>query len=353
MIDKIQEIIDKGGLAYRLPGEKHFVAGKIKKTELFNFSMLNSLPDENIFLVAPFDARQENAWWFNFVEEKFPCCPSTKKTTIKDYKQINSSSTDFNSYSSQFYKMMEHLKSGKLKKIILSRTITKNKNLLPILAQVFFDLCNKHPQAFVYLINSPNTGIWTGVSPETILKKTGDSISTVSLAGTRNKLDSDIKSWSFKELEEQEMVSNYIDDVLKNYNIANYQKEGPEVIKAGNVNHLVTSYSFPFKSIKDSLGEFVFDLYPTPALCGEPKLQALNLISEIEPHRRSYYGGFLGPVNKNNIDLFVNIRCMKVNNKHSTIFVGGGLTLQSDLQNEWDETVLKSKTLLSVIRDKL
>ncbi|MCA1745901.1 MAG: chorismate-binding protein, partial [Bacteroidales bacterium] len=64
------------------------------------------------------------------------------------------------------------------------------------------------------------------------------------------------------------------------------------------------------------------------------------------------YGGFLGPVAQGAIDLYVNIRCMMVAPTHSTIFVGGGLTRQSDLHSEWNETILKSKTLLSVIASR-
>jgi len=48
-------------------------------------------------------------------------------------------------------------------------------------------------------------------------------------------------------------------------------------------------------------------------------------------------------------DLFVNLRCMKILKDKLVLFVGGGLTEQSEPQSEWEETVLKAKTLLSIL----
>ena len=50
------------------------------------------------------------------------------------------------------------------------------------------------------------------------------------------------------------------------------------------------------------------------------------------------------------IDLFVNLRCMKITPGYLSLYVGGGITLDSDASDEWDETRLKAESLLKVMR---
>lgn len=254
---------------------------------------------------------------------------------------------DFAAYSAQFKEMTAALDKGEVQKVILSRTIQVNHALTKEIPEIFTRLLQQYPKAFTYLVASRQTGIWMGASPELLFSRQDGMCTTVSLAGTRPN-DAAESSWTQKEIEEQGLVSNYIDNLLKAFQVDSYQKAGPIIIKAGNLTHLKTTYAFeegPFFK----LAQFVEALHPTPALCGEPKAKAMRLIQQVEKHDRSFYGGFIGPVNRGTINLYVNIRCMKVAPTHSTLFVGGGLTRQSDLQSEWNETILKSKTLLSVL----
>jgi isochorismate synthase len=89
----------------------------------------------------------------------------------------------------------------------------------------------------------------------------------------------------------------------------------------------------------------IFDLHPTPAVCGIPKEKSLELILQTEKHNREFYAGFIGPLDNDNAQLFVNLRCMKLTSKWATYFAGGGLTAQSEAEAEWEETCLKLKTL--------
>ncbi len=96
--------------------------------------------------------------------------------------------------------------------------------------------------------------------------------------------------------------------------------------------------------------EFISALHPTPAVCGLPKERALELIYKTEMHNREYYAGYCGPINyQGKTDLFVNLRCMKILPDKLALYIGGGLTAKSDPEKEWEETVLKANTLLSVI----
>jgi isochorismate synthase len=138
---------------------------------------------------------------------------------------------------------------------------------------------------------------------------------------------------------------------LKNYGINNFNQKGPETVAAGKIAHLRTVFQFPVSEIKNKIGKLVKELHPTPAVCGLPKEKAFDLILTTEKHKRRFYTGFLGPVNQNgNTDLFVNLRCAELGENTMNIYVGGGLTASSVAENEWEETIRKSQTLLAVAK---
>jgi isochorismate synthase len=334
--------------AYRLPKSDDVHLNTIASISPFDLAFLDDKQTSNGFVMYPFDATTEQAWLFSN-HETTVLSQKDKTPDHSNYSSVktNPETHDFHEYSGQFAAMQQALNKGEVEKIILSRALPIHKNLIPALPAIFTHLLVRYPKAFVFMVSTPQTGIWTGASPELLFSGQNGTCTTVALAGTRTH-DAAYKSWTQKEIEEQGLVSNFIDNTLNKFNITGYTKNGPKISRAGNLTHLKTTYNFNSPpSFK--LAQFVKDLHPTPALCGEPKTKAMRLIRAIEKHNRSYYGGFLGPIETNNSQLFVNIRSMKTEAQSSTIFVGGGLTRQSNLHSEWNETILKSQTLLSII----
>ncbi|MDP4184710.1 MAG: chorismate-binding protein, partial [Bacteroidota bacterium] len=81
-----------------------------------------------------------------------------------------------------------------------------------------------------------------------------------------------------------------------------------------------------------------------------PKNKSKEIILQTEKHDREFYSGFLGKIGvEQKTDLFVNLRCMKILPEHFQLFAGGGLTIDSECDKEWEETNQKIQTLLSVI----
>ena len=80
------------------------------------------------------------------------------------------------------------------------------------------------------------------------------------------------------------------------------------------------------------------------------KEDAISFIKQLEPHDRDYYTGFMGPLlHHGETDLFVNLRCMKITPGYISLYVGGGITLESDPADEWNETQLKALSLLKIM----
>jgi isochorismate synthase len=223
--------------------------------------------------------------------------------------------------------------------------------------EVYLQLFQQTPNAFVYLVNLPShkqgfasAGLWMGATPEVLLKSEGKTLETVSLAGTQSRRTDEDYSWHTKEIEEQAFVSRYILDVFYHFNIHPYTTRGPETMVSGKVAHLSTSFQFAAKKLASNLGDFIAELHPTPAVCGYPKNKAAKFIPRIEKHNRRYYTGYLGPWRMNgDVGLFVNLRCMEIIPEQYILYSGGGITSRSVPEDEWEETNKKATTLLSAI----
>ena len=91
-------------------------------------------------------------------------------------------------------------------------------------------------------------------------------------------------------------------------------------------------------------------LHPTPAVCGLPKEEAKQFILDNELYNRDFYTGFLGELNlKGQTNLYVNLRCMQLKDNRISIYVGGGITADSNAENEWEETVIKAKVMKNAL----
>lgn len=246
------------------------------------------------------------------------------------------------------------IQSGSLDKAVLSRIYLAGNNFNLEGPEIFNALLEKNPNAFRYLLNIPNAGTWTGATPEPLLKVHDTVIETVSLAGTQklNGVQVGEVEWHTKEIEEQKIVTAFIENLLDDFGITNYFKNGPDSQQAANLVHLKSTFSFNRTSLKQTLGEFLSALHPTPSVCGLPKDHAFDLIHLLEKHDRAYYTGFLGPLNfSGSSNLFVNLRCLRVLQHEFALFAGAGITSGSDVDNEWEETELKLQTLLSVLNN--
>ena len=267
-------------------------------------------------------------------------------------------------------KGIDHIKNGDFKKVVLARS-EKVQVLDPDPIRVFNQLLARYSHAMVYLWFHPETGVWLGATPETLLKAERNRFNTMALAGTQlYKGETDVE-WETKEVEEQLFVTDYILESLeKLQNVESIKASRPYSARAGNLLHICTDIYGQLKD-PENLKDLVETLHPTPAVCGLPKKKALNFILENEDHSREFYSGYLGEVNfktehKRNsnrrnqenqqfasilkqTELFVNLRCMKLKGGNATIFVGGGITKDSNAGDEWMETVNKSQTMKAVL----
>jgi isochorismate synthase len=331
-----------------MPHEKE--VGFIRsESDVVEIDSLNNLPVKTGFIFFPYTST-------NFCKPLFIEADKHKKMSLEEIQeaslatnQIWDLKTSPNSTSSYKTKKeycknianaVESIKSGELEKVVLSR-LRRIKNTTQNPLQVFHKLCAKYPAAFVSLVYIPGKILWITATPELLVSANDNKIETVSLAGT--KQIGEKESWDKKEIKEQQIVTDYINEILKKH-CSNIDVSGPQEIIAGNIKHLKTSFS---ATLNTSLGNLLSALHPTPAVCGIPLEKAKQLIKETEGYERKYYTGFLGPCNiGERTDLFVNLRCAELFANEVNLYIGGGITKDSIPEKEWKETELKSKTLL-------
>lgn len=232
----------------------------------------------------------------------------------------------------------------KIQKVISSRIINKTIDSKTNLFKLFKKLAKNHNNALIYIANIPKEGLWMGATPETLVKVDKKNAHTIALAGTQNKAS--FQPWEDKEIREHQYVIEDIGQKLTKKNIG-YNIKKTETINAGIVTHLKTKIELT--STINNTKEIADCLHPTSAVCGMPQDQSYNFILKNEPYNREFYTGYLGELNKETSWLFVNLRCMQIFNDKLCLYVGGGITKDSITEKEWEETELKSQTLLAVI----
>jgi len=324
---------------FRLPGEKKIQLYHQKDATLH----LTSNLDENGFVFAPFEKK-----------DQLPYIPNTHKNSY------TFSSTPFNhspkalesnpKAQADFIDLVEKVKriliGEKFQKIVVSRSFNCKSNTS--LDTIFNRLLSRYPEAMVYLWNHPKVGTWFGATPEKLFSKKGDTFQTMALAATKTVNKNHQYYWSSKEQKEQALVTQQISKDLSPFISKEALKMSTPYDKiAGNLVHLCTD--FHAKIAKISLRKLINALHPTPAVGGIPRQRAIDFIKKQEGYDRQFYTGFLGPFSSVHTTLFVNLRCAKISNKNISLFVGAGITLESEANQEWEETQRKAETLLAAL----
>ena len=330
-------------VTYKKPNEKS-IKGIFQHTPDLNYT---EDFNEQGFVFAPFNTEEKTILFPLENSEIYTIDFPRQKSPLEEKESISQNDSDKNRYIRLVSNCIAYLKKGKTKKVVLSRR--EDIDLTEFeLTKTFEKLVYHYSNAMVYIWYHPKVGLWFGASPEQLLQVKLNEFRTVSLAGTQVFKDTLNVHWNKKELEEQQIVTNYIESNISPI-VDNVSISKPSSVKAGNLIHLKTEVKGRLNK-KYSLKMLIHKLHPTPAVCGMPKLDAQEFILKNEGYKREFYTGYFGELNIDYAsDLFVNLRCMKVESNKAALFIGGGITTDSIAENEWLETVEKSKVMKKVL----
>lgn len=371
LLQRIQKQLseEKPLVVYRKPGQKMVKGIFQTDTKLHYCSDFNKTG----FVFAPFDEKDLGILMplDEVVETQF-------EKSVQDVNQENGSPREYspteiddkNFHLQLVAKAIEEIRRGTFKKVVLSRQISVSFQGTPL--QLFIKLLSTYTEAFCYMWYHPKVGLWLGATPEVLVSIRNNHIQTMSLAGTQRYSGDPKPLWKKKEIKEQSLVTEYITNALKSL-VTQLQISETESFQAGSLMHLRTKITGRLKVL--DIKNLLDVLHPTPAVGGMPKSKAYEFIKANENYNREFYTGYLGELNfkeeiarasnnrnienkayraiRNKTDLFVNLRSMQIEGQKATIYIGGGITSDSIPEQEWEETVNKSATMLKVIQNRL
>jgi len=226
---------------------------------------------------------------------------------------------------------LKAIDEGQLEKVVLSQTEFWHTDASA--EELFKIKCEVFPNAFVYLIDHPKSGVWLGATPELLIQSSGGGqFRTVALAGTKMDLD---EAWTAKEMKEQVLVTQFIEGLLNKEAVKNVIVGNVHDLDYGQIKHLKTEIAFESNR---TIEEWLPLLHPTPAVGGYPRNEALEFIEEHEVTPRGYYTGYLGLIESDGLaEFYVNLRCMKCHSNGHRLFAGGGVVEGSTPIGEWEE----------------
>ncbi|HET8855316.1 MAG TPA: chorismate-binding protein [Salinimicrobium sp.] len=362
-------------VAYRLPEKRQL------RAFLQNSNKLHLLQSyaQNGFVMAPFkDTEKAVIIPQDASEELFCKMPETETGNTpldglkESGKKINfANSDDHQRHLELVQSGIRSIQNGLMKKVVLSRKEKlQSEAINPF--EIFRNLLELYPSAFVYVFFHPEIGLWSGATPETLIEIRRNRYKTMALAGTQRYKGTLQVEWREKEKQEQQYVTDFIMDNLQDA----LPESSPERSKvyssrAGNLIHLRTDITGILPPGEQSLERIVNCLHPTPAVCGFPREAAKEFILKQEGYDREFYTGFLGELNlrqlmkgtrsgrnienmayrqiRTETSLFVNLRCTKIKDNDAFLYLGGGITEDSDPQEEWIETGHKGQTMKNAL----
>lgn len=262
------------------------------------------------------------------------------------------------SHLKKLYHAKDLLENSELEKIVLARKIDIENLKEPDWGNVF-DRMQNQENAHRFIIQR-NSSVFFGSSPELLFAFRNGKVFTEALAGTIDK-ETTVESLnekektlqnSAKDLQEQNIVSEYIVSKLSQFTANLSFDKIPRARSTNNLLHLRTRILANGITL-NQIPDLFRSLFPTPAVCGVPMEISKQKISEIENFERGLYSGAIGwSDSKNGVSFFVPLRCGLYKDGTLSIYSGGGIVSASVPENEFRETVIKALSFLSLLTDE-
>jgi isochorismate synthase len=339
LLSRIEELLQAGldFAFYRSPKSDQVVLLQLSPVQE---GERNSFDD--LWVVCPFSTEHSPYYYRVLSEESITL---NSKFRENQFKTLDVSHSTLNDYRLKVNNAIDEIGKGLLNKVVLHTQIevTYSKQIHRLIHKVLAaDI-----EGFRYSFFSAELGLWMGITPEVLVHSKNRDFKTMALAGTRKLEDLDINPFKEKERAEQAWVTKEIVELLNKS--ADLMHVGEvETVKAGKLAHLRTIIKGEIKSSLTT-ADIASVLHPTAAVCGYPKSLAYRYIEENELLNRSLYSGYLGRVQKESSALYVNLRCMSYQNEMIKVYVGAGITADSDPELESEEIRIKTSTLASIL----
>ena len=278
---------------------------------------------------------------------------SKKKYIYQKKFKVNLS---LNQYSKLFDKFIKKIKRGETYQIKICQKYRNNSRIDPV--KFFWNLMkiNKSPESFV--IRDLDYSI-VSCSPETLIEKKNNMITTKPIAGTLKKTSQTSKSKAkiyFQNNEKESKEHNMIVDMERNDLSRICKKGSVRISKLKYVEEYKDLYHYVTKVVgkldrSTKIIDIIKAMLPGGSVIGCPKINTLNLLNHYEKDNRNIYTGSFGYI-KSNGDMRFNIMIRTILNFKDVceISVASGVVWGSTAKKEYHENFIKAKSLLDIFK---
>jgi salicylate biosynthesis isochorismate synthase/menaquinone-specific isochorismate synthase len=250
----------------------------------------------------------------------------------------------------------ERIGEGDLEKVVLAREVLVEGASAHDPAAIYGGLREAFPSCFCFCVGTPE-GAFIGASPELLVRRSGAVAATVALAGsTRRSADPSVDDHlgerllrSEKDRHEHSIVAKRIERLLRPLSVWVEAEREPALARILNIQHLATPIHAQLAEPLSAVG-LVGALHPTPAVGGEPREAALELIADLEDMDRGWYAGPVGWMDATEDGEFcVGLRSALLRDREARLYAGGGIVSDSEPEAELAETEVKLEALLPLL----
>jgi anthranilate synthase component I len=254
-------------------------------------------------------------------------------------------------------KAKEYIKAGDIFQVVLSQRITTTTMAHPF--DIYRTLRVVNPSPFLFYVKAGPDLTLVGSSPEIMVRVEGDRVTIRPLAGTRRRGQTEEEDARLADeliADPKERAEHIMLVDLGRNDVGRVARYGTVQIsdvmtveRYSHVMHIcsnVTGRLQPGKSAFDALRSCL----PAGTLSGAPKVRAMEIIDELEPHRRGPYGGAVGYIDfGGNMDTCIALRTMVIHGQTVYLQAGAGIVADSVPEMEREETMNKAMGLLRAL----
>ncbi|MDP2561528.1 aminodeoxychorismate synthase component I [Psychrobium sp. 1_MG-2023] len=264
-------------------------------------------------------------------------------------------------YDNKFQQVQRHLRAGNCYQINLTQRFEANYQGDEY--QAYLTLADQNNTPFSAFIRLEQGAILS-VSPERFIQCHQGFVETKPIKGTRPRsqdVEHDLLlAQELRDSEKDQSENLMIVDLLRN-DLGRSAKPGSvqvpklfDIESFKNVHHLVSTVTAELSSDVTTVG-LLKNAFPGGSITGAPKINAMNIIDQLEPHRRSIYCGSIGYISADNqMDTNITIRtllCLNKTEQEKEIFcwAGGGIVADSQVDAEYQECFDKVASILPLL----
>lgn len=263
-------------------------------------------------------------------------------------------------YLDSVQRVTDIIKAESVEKVVIARTLKLEYGHKLSPASALYQISNEQPESFLFGLEAEEQ-FFFGATPERLVKVENQKALSTCLAGStpRGKTvekDSELGEALLKDPKnraEHQYVVKMISEVFEANCSRTIVPKLPKLMKIRDIQHLYTPVEGELNP-SATLIDLVEVLHPTPALGGEPKLDALEMIREHEAMNRGYYAAPIGWIDaKGDGEFAVAIRSALLDGEEAYLYAGGGIVADSTPESEYDETWVKFRPMLRALGGQL